>query len=309
MRVFYKAASWAKRHAKRILGPKVLRAKTPCATMPPRTGVCEHDDTVFSFAGQDNEIFEQMNAKKEELFKGFQPHHRVFIKINLNTALPYPASTDPRMLSAILDMMMSLGIRDIVVGDCSSNIALPTRKAFQRSGISAAIKQKAEMACFDEQPWVSVPIGGQYLKQVTLPEIICKVDRVIYLANLKTHVHADFSASMKLAVGFMHPLERYDLHKEFLKEKIAEIALAVQPDLIFLDARMPFITGGPNEGSTARGGMLFAGTDLLSIDLQGYRLLLKLKEIMNCLEGFRQDPFEMIQLQHAAKILGRKQTP
>ncbi len=76
------------------------------------------------------------------------------------------------------------------------------------------------MVYFDEEPWVKVRVEGQFLQEVTVPRAIYEADRIIYLANLKTHHISDFTFGLKLAVGFMHPLERYPLHRgEHLKQK------------------------------------------------------------------------------------------
>jgi uncharacterized protein (DUF362 family) len=264
---------------------------------------------VRSFRGRDEEIFGQMLEQKTALFEGFEKRHRVLIKINLNTALPYPASTDPLMLDAVLTMLTSLGITNIAVGDCSSNDVLPTRGVFGRAGMLPVLQNRAEIVCFDEKEWVSVPIQGIHWDHVSVPKILYEVDRIVYLANVKTHMHADFSMGLKLGVGFLHPALRYDLHREFLQEKVVEIGLAVKPDLIFLDAREPFITGGPNQGDTARANSVLAGRDLLSVDLRGYELLYRLKEENNCLDGFHKNPFEMRQFAHAANVLYGNQTP
>lgn len=296
----------AKKVVKRLTMPKILKRIEPCAQGVPRVSACGYDSTVHAFCGTDDEIFAQMDAQKKTLLSGFEKGQKVLIKINLNSALPYPASTEPRVLAEILDMLLAIGITDIAVGDCSSIHDLPTRRTCKKAGIAAIIEGKAKAVYFDEEKWISVPIEGQYLKTMIVPKAIYEADRMIYLANVKTHKHADFSMAMKLGVGLMHPFLRYDLHKEHLPEKAVEIALAVKPDLIFLDARQPFITGGPNVGQTARGNTVFAGTDFLSVDLEGYKLLYKLKEENDCIGNFTKDPFEMRQFAHAAKIFSER---
>jgi uncharacterized protein (DUF362 family) len=135
-----------------------------------------------------------------------------------------------------------------------------------------------------------------------VPRLVNQVDRIIYLANLKTHRQVDFSLGMKLAVGFMHPLQRMELNQENLHEKIVEIAAVVQPDLIFLDGRKALVDGGPNEGRIERGDCVIVGSDLLQTDLLGYETLLEMKKAHQCLANFTEDPFEMKQFQYAKKV-------
>jgi uncharacterized protein (DUF362 family) len=231
------------------------------------------------------------------------PGHKVLLKINLNTASPYPASTCPKMLRSLLDLFHSKGIHEIVIGDCSSvRGALPTRRVAKKTGILKAIEGRAEASFFDEEKWVTIPIGGQYLREVTVPRIALEVDRIIAVANMKTHKLADFSFGMKLAVGFMHPRERYNLHNEHLQEKAVEILKAIQPDLTIIDGRSVFISGGPDSGKVVEGGVLLLGDNPLAVDLEAYAITYLLKKQHGYLETFAEDPFAMRQFRHGIKL-------
>jgi uncharacterized protein (DUF362 family) len=231
-----------------------------------------------------------------------RPGHRVLIKVNLNTGLPYPASTAPDMLKALLGFLHRLGITDILVGDCSSRSALPTRGQATAAGLPDAAAAFARMVYFDEGKWVRVPINGHYLTSVTVPGVVYDVDRIIALANMKSHFRADFSFGLKLGVGFMHPQERAALHRGHLQEKVAEINLAVQSDLTIIDGRTAFITGGPNEGETAEANVLIAGLNPLAVDLEAYRCLYALRESHGCVGSFQQNPSAMAQFSHAQQL-------
>jgi uncharacterized protein (DUF362 family) len=227
---------------------------------------------------------------------------RILIKINLNTADAYPASTDPDFLIALLDAMRDKGFKNLLVGDCSSISALPTKRVAAKTGIAEVIRDKAQLICFDNEPWVRVNIGGKYLSSAVVPEVVFEVDRIIHLANMKTHCLADFSFGIKLGVGYLHPLERRELHREYLHEKVAELALAVQPDLTVIDGRKAFVCGGPVNGRVKKAGIVLWSENPLAVDLEAYRRLYALKKNVNCLEGFKEDPFEMRQLKHARQI-------
>ena len=227
---------------------------------------------------------------------------KVFLKFNLNTADPYPASVCPNMLRAVVDLLRRLGAREVTAGDCSAVPVLPTRRQIKKAGLEEAVTGRARLLCFDNGPWVGVPVGGIYLKRITVPRAALEAECLIALANLKTHREALFSGAQKLAVGFMHPLERLALHREHLQEKCAEIGLAVQPDLVLMDARTVFITGGPAEGLAVRGGTILVGENPLAVDVEAYRLLARLKKEHGCPEGFREDPFTAAQLAHARDL-------
>ena len=228
----------------------------------------------------------------------FQPSDRILVKINLNSADPYPASTCPHMLKALLIFLGRQGLTNIKVGDCSGVRDLPTSGVVKRKGLARVLDGLAEMVCFDHEPWVRVPVEGRFLREVTLPRAVFEADGIISLANLKSHQLAGFSAGLKLNVGCMHPFERYALHQDHLEEKVAELSLALAPDLTIIDARQAMITGGPYQGRVESGGALIIGANPWHVDEAAYRLLVSLKRQYGCEPGFSEDPLASGQLRH-----------
>ncbi|MGC9489958.1 MAG: DUF362 domain-containing protein [Thermovirgaceae bacterium] len=241
---------------------------------------------------------------------GVNSADRVLVKVNLNSSDPYPASTCPEALSAFLDFLESKGFRDLVVGDCSGIRDLPTRKVAKETGLLHAIEGRADFLAFEEGRWFNVAIPGRYLRNVALPEVLFESDLVISFANIKSHSLADFSFSMKLAVGYMHPAERFALHEDHLQEKCVEMSLAVMPDLVVIDGRMAMVTGGPYEGKMADLSVFLAGRDPFSVDLAAYRELEAARGRLGEPGNFNPDPFGMRQFAHAVETgLGQPAMP
>jgi len=230
----------------------------------------------FSFTG-DNALSDMIKSSNV-IFSDFRPQTSVLIKINLNSPNPYPASTSSKMLDALLQSLMGLGVKKICIGDCSGLVSLPTRKVIKKKGLDRFKKYGARLKVFDYGSWVNVAIKGIYFKSIILSESIYKYDKIINLANLKSHHLAGFSFSTKLLVGFMHPFQRIQLHKDHLEEKIAELSLAVQPDISIIDARSIFIDGGPDVGKVAEAKTIIVSNDLLDADLSAYNLLVSIKQ-------------------------------
>jgi len=292
---------------RRLLPPAVLRRLVREGTYQPRRPACSRqprDTDIFTDVEDPRSLFRSFGPAWDARFKDlFLPHHEILIKINLNTADPYPASTDPGMLAALIDFLQEKGCRKIRVGDCSSIRALPTAKVARKTGIPEALSGRAPFIPFDDGPWVSIPVDGYFLKQVTVPLAAVTADRLIFLANMKTHNESDFSLGMKLSVGLLHPLERYPLHRDHLREKIAELVLAVPPDLTLIDGRTAFVTGGPDRGETARCGAVVVGTHVVQADLAAYGILYEAKKRLDRLGAFTEDPFGMVQFAHAKRVV------
>lgn len=243
-----------------------------------------------------------MEQLLKENYSGLIKGKKILIKFNLNTANPYPASVCPAMLRSLVDILHHLGAKEITVGDCCTISLIPTKTQVKKAGLVEALEGKAKIICFDETAWATVMIEGRYLDRVTVPLPALEAETIIALANLKTHQQAFYTGALKLAVGFMHPLERIALHREHLQEKIAEINLAIRSDLYLVDCRKVMITGGPDHGMLAPGKSIIAGVNPLAVDLAAYQLLYRLKQRENCLEGYSEDPFTLLQFKHAREI-------
>jgi uncharacterized protein (DUF362 family) len=101
----------------------------------------------------------------------------------------------------------------------------------------------------------------------------------------------------------MHPAERFSLHRDgCLEERISEVALAVTPDLTIIDARLAFVTGGPDKGRIGEPGTILMSNQLMAADLKAYQLLFETKQKLDCPEGLQPDPFTMAQFRHARDL-------
>ncbi len=90
---------------------------------------------------------------------------------------------------------------------------------------------------------------------------------------MKTHFKADFSLSLKLAIGFVKGGERISLHLMHLKEKIADLNLMVHPNLILIDGRKRFITGGPFNGEICEPNIILASGDRVARDVEAIKVI------------------------------------
>jgi uncharacterized protein (DUF362 family) len=201
---------------------------------------------------------------------------RVLLKPNFNSQDPYPGSTDLVFLRAVVELLLEAGAK-VTVGESSGGIWRPTRKVFRKVGMfEVAHDLGVELIAFDDKPsdWVRVRVDGDYLSSVSMPRTAYEADKIVYLPCMKTHNLARFSGALKLAVGFMHPGERRALHASHLEQKIAEISLCWQPNLIIMDGRKAFVSGGPAKGQLVEPEVVLASGDLVAIDVEAIKVLL-----------------------------------
>ena len=232
----------------------------------------------------------------------------ILLKPNYNTADPYPGSSDPEFIKAVIDMLYESGAGKVIVGERTA--FLHSRKVLEQAGIvKVAEEAGAEVrvfgkdgwhAIFDRKGWrrTKVP-GGQYLHKVSLAKEATEIDKIVYVPLIKTHHAAEFTGSIKLSMGFVKPFfDQITFHARHLQEKLAELSLVVKPDLIIMDARKVFITGGPAKGELREPNLILASGNQVAIDVEGVKILqsysghsLKDKNV-----------WDLMQIRHAVKL-------
>lgn len=203
----------------------------------------------------------------------------VLCKPNFNTADPFPASTDFEFLKAVVELIYQREPKLVMIGE-SSTMSFNTKKVMEKLGVFQLLNLDSppRIYVFEEWKWIKKEIPkGKYLKSVSVTEILERADKIILLPNLKTHKYAQYTGALKLAVGFMKPLERIKLHLAHLQEKIAELNTIFRADLIIMDARKCFIKGGPAEGEIREPNLILASDDRIAIDIEGIKIIQSFK--------------------------------
>jgi uncharacterized protein (DUF362 family) len=209
------------------------------------------------------------------LDRAIRSGERVLVKPNFNSPDPYPGSTDLGFLRAVLELLRDAGA-EIVVGESAGGLWRPTLNTVNKLGALQLLKEMGvEFIAFDAgmTEWLEVPVEGEFLLRVVVPKVMYEADRLVYLPCMKTHKFARFSLSLKFPMGFVHPGERLAYHMGNLEQKVAEINLVRQPDLVIMDGRKAFVTGGPEKGELVEPGIVLASGDMVAIDLEALKVL------------------------------------
>jgi len=201
---------------------------------------------------------------------------RVLVKPNFNSPDPFPASTDLAFLHVVIELILEAGAK-VTIGESAGAVWRPTRKVFNQLGVpELARRLGVKLIAFEDRPneWVQININGDYLSRVIMPRSAYEADKLVYLPCMRTHNLSVFSGAIKLAFGFVAPGQRRSFHLGHLQEKLAEMNLCWQPDLIIMDGRKAFVSGGPNKGRLVESGLVLASGDLVAIDVEAIKVLL-----------------------------------
>jgi uncharacterized protein (DUF362 family) len=209
--------------------------------------------------------------------KSLKTGDRILIKPNFNSDDPPPGSTAMDFLTAVIDLLRESGYSKIVVAEGSGRPWVPTSKIFEKTGLYARMAEMdIPLLDLDQSDYIDVPVHGDYLDEIAYPKDLEKFDKIIYLPTMKTHYLAGFSMSLKLTVGIVHLFDRFILHADnnmFVSERSAEMNIPIKPDLIIMDGRVSFISGGPAIGQAVHPNIIMASGDQIALDVQGVRFL------------------------------------
>jgi uncharacterized protein (DUF362 family) len=196
----------------------------------------------------------------------------VLVKPNYNSAHPPPGSTASDFLRTVLSLLRERGAEAVIVGESTSHFK--HRKVLKQAGVFRVTEELGvPVVIFDEEGWEDVAVDGQYLKRVKLAKTLQRVDRVVYLCCPKTHHAAQFTGSLKLGMGFVNNWRRTLWHLRYLQEKIVDLNLILNPDLILADMRYTFIAGGPAKGELREPGLFLASQNRVAIDVEAIRVI------------------------------------
>lgn len=236
---------------------------------------------------------------------------RVLVKLALNSGYAYPRTTDAFLLDAVIRILTEKGAR-VVVGDsagCGHVRWTPaekkgsTRALCREAGLLPIIEQHgATPVFFEERDYDSfvetLPLrGGHWKRPMRITSVVTEVEHIVYLPRVSSHVLADFTAGLKLGVGFLREDSRLAAHSggaDFpaMFEEINHVPeIEGKVRLVASSARMIPTLVGPDLGpvATPDHGLYFASTDLLAHDLVAYALVKWAREFMTSAEEHAKD--------------------
>jgi uncharacterized protein (DUF362 family) len=257
---------------------------------------------VSAVGGRD---VKEMVGKAVSLIGGFErleiKGRSVLVKPNVVGERSNPTTTNPAVVRAVVELLYEAGAARVYVGDMSALIRGGTAKNMEQTGMAAAAREAgAETLFFEDYGWVKVKVEGRYIREVVVTEWFFKVDKVINLPVIKTHLYAGYSICLKNFVGATHFSQRpYLVDRSHWEEVVAELNQAFRPDLNIVDGTKTMVEGGPWEGETADTNLILAGGDRLACDAVGLGII---KSFGRWKPLESASPWQMRQLRRAVEI-------
>jgi uncharacterized protein (DUF362 family) len=239
----------------------------------------------------------------------------VLIKPVVNSGNPYPATSHPAGLKALISLLKEKGAKRILVSDMSGieHVKLSpdkmrgsTRELMMSCGVARAAEEAgAELYLPEEEGWEAFfedgPVSGSHWRSgIMMPKILNSVDHVVLLARCSRHVLAGSTLGMKAAVGYWRTDTRLEYHHDAatLQEKTAEAntvaSLRDKQRLTLTVADKVQATFGPDKGTVVAPptGLVLASESLVAHDMVSLAWLLECRrEVPEEEKKGRRDPY------------------
>jgi uncharacterized protein (DUF362 family) len=227
----------------------------------------------------------------------------VFIKPVVNSGKPYPATTSPDAVAAMIELLKEKGAGRVLVGDMSGTehvrltregVSGSTRHFMQSSGMAAAVLAAGgELHAFEEGGWDGFyedrPVAGTHWQAaLMMPKILREVEHVVLMPRCGRHVLAGASLGLKAVVGYWRHDTRLEYHRDAstFHAKTAEgntaATLLAKQRLVLTAADKILATFGPDAGRVCQPetGLVIASESVVAHDMVSLAWLIETRRAM-----------------------------
>ncbi|MBN2437423.1 MAG: DUF362 domain-containing protein [Deltaproteobacteria bacterium] len=222
----------------------------------------------------------------------------LFIKPALNSGVPYPSTTSPLAIAAMVELLRDKGASRVIVGDMCGiehvklspdGLTGSSRRLMEASGMAKAAQAAgAELHFFEEAGWDAfyedpMASGAHWKRGLMMPRILKEVDHIILMPRCARHVLAGSTLGLKAAVGYWRTDTRLEYHRDAatFHEKTAESntveTLLKKQRLILSAADKILTTFGPDDGYVHQPeiGLVIASESVVAHDMVSLAWLLE----------------------------------
>ena len=214
---------------------------------------------------------------------------KVLVKPNLLGAFPPEkgVTTDPRVISAIVQELKNCRAKEIVVGDNSGSIHFDPLKVAKITGIL-----DASDGCYKNiaREIVEVKVESEFIDELFISKIVKEADYVINVPKFKTHMLTTITGAIKNMFGIIPGGKKAQLHTISRSIKgFAEILVDIYqiriPDLNIMDAIIGMEGVGPTNGKIRVINKILSSDDGISLD-----------SVMAAMMGLKPGAIELLQV-------------
>lgn len=200
----------------------------------------------------------------------------VVLKPNIFAPIPPPATTDPRVIAALIEIVKAEGAGDVIVAEGRSISTAKYRKSNNTTRLCAEflgypqlIEQAGgRMVYLEEDELIEVDVpGGLVFRKAHVPKTIIDADVLISVPAMKIHSLALITIGIKNLHGLLSDEDKLFGHSYYkLPTKLTDFLRIRKPDLTVVDGVIAQEADHAEDGIPADLGLIIAGSDVVSVD-------------------------------------------
>jgi len=228
---------------------------------------------VFEIFGVEDKVKDKKVLVKPNILGPFPPERGV--------------TTDPRVISAIVQELRKCKPKEIIVGDNSGSIHFDPLKIAKITGIL-----DASDGCYSNiaRKVLKVNVESKFIDTLFISRIVKEADYIINVPKFKTHMLTTITGAIKNMFGIIPGGKKAQLHT--LNRSIYEFAELVIdiyqiriPDLNIMDAIIGMEGAGPTNGKTRIINKIISSDNGISLDT-----------VMADMMGLKPNTVELLQI-------------
>jgi uncharacterized protein (DUF362 family) len=190
------------------------------------------------------------------------------------------ATTHPKLVGAVLDLLRELGASPVFVGDGSA-FRRDTYSVVRSCGLAQVLEDRGiEFIDLNYDELILVKVRDGWIRNTDtlwLPRSVIEADYIISVPKLKAHHWAGVTLSLKNLLGVI-PGSRYGwaknmIHMNGINATIIGLYQSLPPVISIVDGIIGMEGNGPLFGKPVSHGLLAMGNDPLSVDIICARLM------------------------------------
>ncbi|MBN1923973.1 MAG: DUF362 domain-containing protein [Nanoarchaeota archaeon] len=194
-------------------------------------------------------------------------------KVLLKPNLLFPANPDknitthPSIVKAVVKELNNIGA-EVIIADTPGGAL--NEKVLEKLYKECGMNIKGAVLNYDVSSYdMKNPEG--FLKKYKLLSVLKKVDKIINLPKIKTHMLCTVSCATKNLFGLIPGGDKVSYHARFkdvndFSKMLVELAEIIKPTLNIVDAVLGMEGQGPSNGKTKKLGLIIAGDNCFEVD-------------------------------------------
>ncbi|MEW6034651.1 MAG: DUF362 domain-containing protein [Chloroflexota bacterium] len=201
---------------------------------------------------------------------------KVLVKPNIVSHEPYPTTTHPEVLDAVLQFLEKFDCQMVVGDGPALDAGNPARIVQEHPLRQTCAAHGLELLNLHAFGFTRVKTERGFTLHVSAIALEC--DYIISLPVLKPHPNCSLTGALKNQFGLFPNRDRLLMHARILKDlhrSIAEVNTIARPHLTIMDAVQTYLSANEmrHGGQPADLGYMLAGTDPVALDCHGLKLL------------------------------------